>query len=81
MARPSMPTAYATPGRVWVEQYRRAPTSNWYALRRSGVGGSKALLAMANSVSVGKSSKAGVWDGRTLDGTPSGNNVSTMWRI
>eukprot|EP00965_Chrysotila_dentata_P086991 2871592-Pleurochrysis_carterae.AAC.1 len=60
MARHNMPTAKATSGRVWVEQYSRAPTSDWYDLSRSGEAGSEALLATADSTSLGRSSAAGV---------------------
>eukprot|EP00965_Chrysotila_dentata_P081439 2688792-Pleurochrysis_carterae.AAC.1 len=78
MALQSMPTAYATSGRVWVEQYSNAPTRDWYEDRSSGGGADPlTLAASAASTSEGRSSEAGAWLLWKDAGTPSGRYVST----
>eukprot|EP00966_Prymnesium_polylepis_P168613 3899121-Prymnesium_polylepis.2 len=57
MARASMPTAKATSGRAWVEQYMRAPTILWYFFSSCGGGGSD--CARASTTSVGRLSSQG----------------------
>eukprot|EP00965_Chrysotila_dentata_P155144 5126221-Pleurochrysis_carterae.AAC.1 len=49
IARQSIPTAKATSGRVWVEQYSRAPTSDWYDDSMSAGTVRVGLLARASS--------------------------------
>eukprot|EP00965_Chrysotila_dentata_P113830 3762782-Pleurochrysis_carterae.AAC.1 len=60
-------------GRVCVEQYRSAPTSDWYAVRSAASGAEpRSLIASAASTSFGKSSAAGAWSLWKDVGTPSG---------
>eukprot|EP00965_Chrysotila_dentata_P024484 810226-Pleurochrysis_carterae.AAC.1 len=56
IARHSMPTAYATSGRVCVEQYRRAPTRDMYWRWMSGSTLRSALVRSAASTCLGRSS-------------------------
>eukprot|EP00965_Chrysotila_dentata_P140988 4660828-Pleurochrysis_carterae.AAC.1 len=63
IARHSIPTANATSGRVWVEQYSSAPTRDWYDVSTSGgFRGRRARFA--------ESERDAVWqnDARFIDG-------------
>eukprot|EP00965_Chrysotila_dentata_P162118 5353573-Pleurochrysis_carterae.AAC.1 len=48
-------------GRVCVEQYSNAPTSDWYARRRSSSTTRSLLVQSAVSTRTGRSSAAGAW--------------------
>eukprot|EP00965_Chrysotila_dentata_P004931 161635-Pleurochrysis_carterae.AAC.1 len=72
-----MPTANATSGRVWVEQYSKAPTRDWYAAVRSRSTSLSDLVRSASSTSLGRSSDAGARDAWKDRGTPSGRYVDT----
>eukprot|EP00965_Chrysotila_dentata_P012797 422845-Pleurochrysis_carterae.AAC.1 len=67
-----MPTAYATSGRVCVEQYRRAPTSDWYSFCSAVEVALSDLDARADSTCFGKSSEAGACERWWRAGTPAG---------
>eukprot|EP00965_Chrysotila_dentata_P130781 4323956-Pleurochrysis_carterae.AAC.1 len=81
----------STPIRGGVPQGVRELGSSWlcrafrrqkrHPALRSGGGGESALAATTASTSRGSSSAAGACEGRTEEGTPSGRNVSTMWRM
>eukprot|EP00965_Chrysotila_dentata_P001526 50338-Pleurochrysis_carterae.AAC.4 len=60
-------------GRVCVEQYNKAPTSDWYVARSAGSGTTPCSLAwIASSTRRGRSSAAGAWFLWKDDGMPSG---------
>eukprot|EP00965_Chrysotila_dentata_P091226 3012436-Pleurochrysis_carterae.AAC.3 len=73
MARHNMPTAKAMSGRVCVEQYNNAPTSDMYSRWTERSSSRSALVERVASTCFGRSSEAGAcWLTWKVEGTSSG---------